>query len=96
MTTADGPDVERRALREIGHGVFVFERQSIVQRLPRDGAIHRAGVEMFVVEAARDLARHGPFAGAGRAVNGDDQTTRGHVREYIRAMSVVRGWSDSC
>ena len=84
-------DIERRAPRESGHRVFVVERQSIVECLPRHGAIHRAGVEMFVVEPPRDLARDGAFAGAGRTVNGDNQTTRGHVGQYIRAVRWVLG-----
>ena len=45
---------------------------------------------MFVVEAARDLAGDGAFAGAGRAINGDNQTTRGHDGEYI--SPVLRFW----
>ena len=80
------PDVERRTPREIGHGIFVIERQSIAQRLPGHGPVHRAGVEMRVVEAARNLARHRPFSGARWTVDRDDETTRGHVREYIRGV----------
>ena len=79
-------DIERGARCESGHGVFILERQLIVECLPGDGAIHRPGVEMVVAEAPRDLARHCAFAGSGRTVNGDNQATGGHVREYIRAV----------
>ena len=66
--------------------IFVVERQFFAQRFPGHGPVHRAGVEVLVIKAARNLARHRTFSGARRAVDRDDETTRGHVRQYIRAI----------
>ena len=49
------------------------EIDPVVQRLPRDRAIHRAGVDVAIAEPRRDRARDGALAGARRAVDGDDE-----------------------
>ena len=45
------------------------------ERLPADGAVHRAAVDVPVAELVGDCPRHRAFAGAGRPVDGDDQLT---------------------
>ena len=45
------------------------------ERLPADGAVHRAAVDVAVAERRGDGTRDGALAGAGRAVDGDDECT---------------------
>ena len=47
----------------------------VVQRLPADGAIHRAGVDVAVAECLGDRAGDGALAGPGRTVDGDDRSS---------------------
>ena len=44
----------------------------VVQRLPADRAIHRAGVDVAEPEDVGDSAGNGTLAGPGRAVDRDD------------------------
>ena len=66
-------DVDARALGERGDRRFVVERHAVAQRLPADRAVHRAAVDVAVAERARNRARDGALAGAGRSVDGDDR-----------------------
>ena len=86
MTTEEGPTSSAaRCARAATASSFSSGSRSC-KRLPCDGAIHGARIEMSVVEPPGDLAGNGAFAGPGRTVNGDNQTTGGHVPEYIRAV----------
>ena len=51
---------------------LVVERHVAVHREERDGAIHRAGVEVVEVQASRERTRNGALARSCRAVDGDD------------------------
>src|SRR5688572_23838858 len=79
-------------LRHGSDRVFVVERQMIVQRAPRNRAIHRSCIQMLVIETPRNFAGDGAFTSTGRTINGNNQATRGHAREYIRAVLGSRCW----
>ncbi len=59
--------------RQRRHGRLVGQIDPVVPRLPRQRAVHRAGVDVAVAEPRRDRARDRAFAGAGRTVDGDDE-----------------------
>ena len=64
----------RRARATRRDGVRVRRDRRRLRRLPRHGAVHRAGVHVTVAETLGDRARDGALAGPGRAVDGDDET----------------------
>ena len=43
-----------RPVREPGDRRFIVERNAVVQRLPPDRPVHRAGIDMAVVQRFRD------------------------------------------
>ena len=53
-------EVERGALADGRHGILVVQSDAVVDRLPGDGAVHRAGVHMPVPEPRRNRALHRP------------------------------------
>jgi hypothetical protein len=61
----------RRETAETRERARVVEIRARIERRERDGAVHRAGIEVAVAEAARDLARHRGLARPGRAVDRD-------------------------
>jgi hypothetical protein len=44
-----------------------------LERLPCDRSIHRAGIDVAVIQPRRNRARDGSFAGAGRTIDRDDE-----------------------
>ena len=44
--------------RYLAHGIGIFERNAVLNALPRDGAVHRTGIKAIEPEVARDLFRH--------------------------------------
>lgn len=66
------PVDEYAAILQIEHRAFAHRRDrrlilwidAVVQRLPRDGAIHRARIDVPVAEPRRDSAGDRSFAGA--------------------------------
>ena len=57
--------LERRSLIEV---------DAVLEREPRERAVHRARVEVAEAEALGEAARDGALPGPGRAVDGDDHT----------------------
>jgi hypothetical protein len=83
-------DDDIRSLREGGKGRLVVERNMVVQRLPSDGAVHRARIDVAVVERLRERPGDCSFPRAGRAVNGDDQAFW-HLQSSIFDLSIEFG-----
>src|SRR5262249_57760476 len=57
--------------------VFVVHRHTVAERLPADGAIHRAAVDVPVAERGRNRASDGALPGARWTVDGNDQRFHG-------------------
>ena len=74
--TTPSPTSNPSALRQRRDRRLVREIDAVVQRLPRDRAVHRAGVDVAVAKPRRDRARDRALAGAGRSVDGDDERPR--------------------
>ena len=66
--------VEPGARGDRGHLTRGVEGHTGVQRAPRHGAIHRAGIDVAISQRPGDGAGHGALARTGRSVNGDHQT----------------------
>ena len=83
-------DHQHGAPRHLGTRLVVGEIDPLAERLPGDRSIHRARVDVPIREPARDLARDGPLAGAGGAVDGEDQTSEGS------RSGPARRWRSRC
>jgi hypothetical protein len=63
---------DRMPARQLAERRAVAERQRLTQREPREGAVHRAGVEVAVAEPLRQTAGDGALAGPCGPIDGDD------------------------
>ena len=66
-------DVHLRLRRDARHGLLIVERHVVAKRLPADGAVHGAAVDVPIAEPGCDGARDGAFSSTGGTVDGDDQ-----------------------
>jgi len=74
-------------------GIGILKRNFLLQKIPSDAPVHRAGVDVNITEALGELARKGAFAGSGGAVNGDNRMRKiGHdACERAVQKSALRG-----
>ena len=66
-------DVEDRAVAQRRDSCLVGDVDPVVLRLPRDGAVHRAGVDVPVAEPSRDRTRHRALPRSRWSIDRDDQ-----------------------
>ena len=57
---------------DLRDGAGVTQWDILLLEVPGDAAIHRAGIDIDVTEALRELARKGALARGGGAINGDN------------------------
>ena len=72
-----------RAPRQRRRPRIVVERHAVLRRLPRDRAIHRAGIDVPVAKPLGDRARQRALARAGRSIN------RNHEFLHVSRRTVV-------
>ena len=74
MTINRGPAVllhDVGLLGKPGHDVVIIQRQPVLQRLPGDGPVHGAGIDVLVSKALGHRARERALARARRPIDGN-------------------------
>ena len=68
-------DLEVESLRRARRPVEIGRVDATAHRGERDGAVHRAGVEILEAEASRERPRDSALAGSGRTIDGNRRRT---------------------
>lgn len=55
---------------------------SMLENMPGDRAVHRAGIYVKKPETLRDLTRHAAFPRSGRAIDGNDAMRFFHAKSH--------------
>ena len=64
--------LHRGGIEQRADGLRVRGIDTVAQRQPGDGAVHRASVDIDITQPLGEQPRYGAFAGGGGAVDGDD------------------------